>query len=89
MLGDEVDANSHVSPADTQINLRFLEWAVDAMLLLLSISEHVYVEHCAGSIQQSTEDYMDDGNVVPLFAKIFIKRATKEDLFKLKEAEAK
>ena len=30
------------------------------MLLLLSMYEHVYVEHCPASIQQSTEDCMDD-----------------------------
>ena len=32
---------------------------------------------------------MDDGNVMALFAKMYIKRATKDDHFKLKEAEAK
>ena len=62
---------------------------MDAMLLLLSMYKHVYVDHCPASIQESTEDYMNDGNVIALFAKIFIKRATKEDPFKLKEAEAK
>ena len=54
------DENSHMYPADPQINLRFSKWAMDAMLLLLSMYEHVYVEHCPASIQQSTEDYMDD-----------------------------
>jgi hypothetical protein len=32
---------------------------------------------------------MDDGNVMALFAKMYIKRATKDDHFKLKEAKAK
>jgi hypothetical protein len=89
VLGGEVDEDSHVYPADPQINLRFSEWAMDAMLLLLSMYEHVYVEHCPASIQQSTEDYMDDGNVMALFAKMYIKRATKDDHFKLKDAEMK
>ncbi len=89
VLGGEVDEDSHVYPADRQINLRFSEWAMDAMLLLLSMYEHVYVEHCPASIQQSTEDCMDDGNVMALFAKMYIKRATKDDHFKLKDAEMK
>ncbi|CAK0778798.1 hypothetical protein CVIRNUC_004649 [Coccomyxa viridis] len=59
------------------------------MLLLLSMYEHVYVEHCPASIQQSTEDCMDDSNVMALFAKMYIKRATKDDHFKLKDAEMK
>ena len=89
VLGDEVDEVSHVYPADSQINPRFSEWAIDAMLLLLSMYKHVYVEHCPTSIQQSTEDYMDGGNVMALFAKMYIKRSTKDDHFKLKDAEMK
>ena len=62
---------------------------MDTMLLLQRMYEHVYVEHCPASIQQSTEDYMDDRNVMALFAKMYIKRATKDGHSKLKDAEMK
>ena len=42
VLGGEVDEDSHVYPADPQINLRFSEWAMDAMLLRLSTYEPSY-----------------------------------------------
>ncbi len=62
---------------------------MDAMLLLLSTCERVYVEHCPASIQQSTEDCMHDANVMALLAKMYIKRAMEDDHFKLKDAEMK
>ena len=53
VLGGDVDEDSHVYPADRQINLHFSDGAMDAMLLLLSTYEHVYVEHCPGTIFRS------------------------------------
>ena len=62
---------------------------MDAMLLLLSTYERLYVEHCPASIQQSTEDCMHDANVMTLLAKMYIKRAMEDDHFELKDAEMK
>ena len=62
---------------------------MDAMQLLLGMYEHVHIEHCPASIQQSTEEYMDKGDVMALFAKMYTKHASKDDQFKLKDAEIK
>ena len=69
MLGCEVDEHGHVYSADPQSYQRFPERAMDAMLLLLGMYEHIFVEHCPASIRQSTEDCID-GNMMVIFADI-------------------
>jgi len=88
VVGAEVDEESHVYPADPQINNRFQEWAMDCMLLLLDEYQHVYVEECPASVLASTEEYMDDGNPYVRFRKMFLVKGTNLDYFRVKPAKA-